>query len=125
MTPHRERRTEKMIAAILGTPTLKAAAESLGCSVRTLVRWQKHESFRQQFEQAKRAMVMQATSKLRMEGGKAVDTLVTVAGNEDAPPGTRAVAASRLLELMLKADEIENLEARIARLEGAQNDETS
>lgn len=113
----KERLTERMIVAILTSPTLREAAEQCGCSVRTLIRWRKHESFARQFEAAKAAMVSQATSKLRAEGGKAVDVLARVASDAEAPPGTRAIAARGLLELMLKAHETETLEQRIAALE--------
>ena len=109
--------TERLIVALLTCSTLKEAAAQCGCSVRTLIRRREDEAFRQQFEAAKSAMVSQATSKLRAEGGKAVDVLAEVARDVDAPAGSRAVAASRLLELMLKAHEVETLEARLTALE--------
>ena len=113
----KERLTERMIVAILSCPTLKEAAAQCGVSVRTLIRWRKHESFARQFEAVKSAMVSQATSKLRAEGGKAVEVLADVASDAGAPPGTRAIAARGLLELMLKAHETETLEARLTALE--------
>jgi hypothetical protein len=67
-------------------------------------------------------MLRQATSKLRSESAKAVDVLAAVAGDAEAAPGARAMAARGLLELALRADEHENLERRIAALEGTADD---
>jgi len=105
------------IVALLNCATLKDAAEQCGISKRTLLRWLRHQSFRARFDEVKRGALSQATAKLRGESGKAVDVLAAIAEDRTAAPGARVIAASRLLELALRAHETEDLQARLEALE--------
>ena len=133
--PGRERKTEQMIEALLTSKTLKEAAAALGVSTRTLMRHQKHEAFQRQFRQVKRALLAQATARLRAESGAAVEALSKVVSTGDEwtepvyykgevcgkvkkfSPAARVSAATKILELALRSHELEDLEARISQLE--------
>lgn len=115
---NRTRRTERAIAALLACPTIRGAAESLGCSPRTLERLLKRPEFQAAYSEAKADMLKAATGKLRAEASTAVDVLAMVAGDARAPASSRVTAARTLLELAFRSHETENLEERIAALEG-------
>ncbi len=120
MTDHKGKSwmRERLIGALLVAPTIKEAAARAGISERTALRWLSQPELAQAYAQANGRLLEQATAKLRAESGAAVDVLASVAGDAEAAPGARATAARSILELALKAHEAENLEARIAELEG-------
>jgi hypothetical protein len=111
------RKRELAISALLNASTLKAAAGVVGLSERTLKRWLRMPDFAAEYSEAKTALLQLATAKLRRQSGAAVDVLVDIAADEEASAGSRVIAASRILELAIKAHEIECVEARIAKLE--------
>ena len=135
ITPSQERKIERMIVALLTSRTLKEAAESLGVSTRTIMRHQKHEAFQGQYKEVKRALLAQATARLRAESGAAVDALAKVVQTGDAwtepvfyqgkvcgkvkkfSPTARVSAATKILELALRSHEIEDLTERLDNLE--------
>lgn len=117
--PSRESRTEAMIAALLESRTLAEAAEKLGCHRRTLMRHLKHRAFQERYAAVKAQLLNHATSRLKTQASEAVAVLNDVAGNPLNPPAARVSAARGLLEIALKAHEVEELERRIGELERA------
>jgi len=131
----KERKTEAAIAALLEYPTIAEAAESCGISKRTLLRWMRHEGFQKQYREVKRALLAQATARLRAESGAAVEALAKVVETGDSwtepvfyqgkvcgkvkkfSPAARVSAATKILELALRSHEIEDLTERLERLE--------
>lgn len=111
------RKREATIAALLTAPTLAEAAKEAGVSLRTLKRWLKQPEFSDAYQEAKREMLGIATGKLRRAMGVAVTVLTQVAIDRAAPAAARVTASGRILELGLKAHEIEDLEHRIMKLE--------
>jgi hypothetical protein len=63
--------------------------------------------------------VGQAIGRLQQVSSKAVDALLEVIDTEytPAPPAVRVSAASKILDLAMKATELEDLAERIAALE--------
>ncbi len=135
ITPSQDRKIERMILALLTSRTLKDAAKVLGCHPRTLMRHQKHEAFQAQYKEVKRALLGQATARLRAESGAAVAALAQVVATGDSwtepvffqgkvcgkvkkfSPAARVSAATKIIELALRAHEIEDLTERLERLE--------
>ena len=124
-----------MIVALLTSRTLKEAAKSLGINTRTIMRHQKHESFQAQYREVKRALLAQATARLRAESGAAVEALAKVVETGDSwtepvfyqgkvcgkvkkfSPAARVSAATKIIEMALHSHQIEDLETRISQLE--------
>ena len=131
----KERKTEAAIAALLEYPTIAEAAESCGISKRTLLRWMRHEGFQKQYREVKRALLAQATARLRAESGAAVEALAKVVATGDEwtepvfykgeicgkvkkfSPTARVSAATKIIEMALHSHQIEDLETRISQLE--------
>jgi hypothetical protein len=113
------RKQEAAIAALLTAGTLAAAAQSSGVSEATLWRWQQQPDFAALYKQAKTALLEAVTAKLRKQAGSAVDTLAELAGNTDNPAGARVSASRTIVELALRAHELEDLTERLTALEEA------
>ena len=111
------RKQEQVIAALLSTPTIGEAAERAGLGVRTLKRWLVDAAFSAEYAKAKQALLESAVNRLRMAAVEFVNVLQAVASDATAPAGSRAAAASRGLELLLKATAFEDIERRLTELE--------
>jgi hypothetical protein len=61
--------------------------------------------------------VSQAVAHLQRVSGEAVETLRTIMNDDQKPSSARVTAARVILELSIKAVELEDLEVRIASLE--------
>jgi len=122
-TGHGEKQTrlrETAIAALLETNTITAAAKQTGIAEKSLRNWLKEPDFVGEYRDARRALVTQATDRLAKSCREAVDTLTDIMqhSENDAP---RVTAARAILDYAYKAVEIEDLTARLERLEGLLN----
>lgn len=116
------RKMETAIVALLNQPTLTLAAEASGISETTLWRWLQREDFAKAYKKARKQAVNQAIAHIQKISGEAVDTLREVMNN-GTKETARVTAARAILELTLKAYEIEDLEERIEALERRMQDE--
>lgn len=107
----------KAIAALLAEPTIKAAAAALGVGERTLHGWLDVPAFAIAYRVARRASVQHAIAQLQQASAIAVSTLVDLMAF--GSPAVRLGAASKVLDLTIKAVELEDLAARLAALEEA------
>ncbi len=113
-------KTRQMDAAIEGLMTCRTigeAAAKAGVSKRTLQRWMKHEGFKKQYGRAKAELLEGTINRLRSEGWKGVEILSKIAGDNKTSSAARVSAASRLLETLMKAVEIQDLQQRLDALE--------
>jgi len=111
------RKQELAVASLLTQPTIVAAAEKTGVSEATLNRWMKREEFKEAFREARRDAVSQAVARLHQACAAAVATLVGVMADDSAPTGCRVSAAKTILEMAMRAVEVEELECRLVELE--------
>lgn len=81
------------------------------------------EGFQKKYRAAKRQAVTQAVARLQQATTQAVDTLEAIMGDKDAPAGSRVTAAKTVLEMAVKAVELDDLAARIEALERVVLDE--
>lgn len=110
-------RQERAIAALIASPTIREAADSLGLNEVTLYRWMREAEFQAAYRQARREVVAQAVARLQEACSTAVSTLIDVMGDGEASSSSRVTAARSVLELAFRAVEIEDLEARVTALE--------
>jgi hypothetical protein len=131
-------KVERAIAALVSEPTIAAAAEASGVAVRTLFRWLQDPDFREAYHEARRQIISHAVTRLQQATDEAVEALVKRARGyqfteeefkrmpiggvirikktrKQLHPDTAAAVA--ILQLAFKGVEIEELEARIAKLE--------
>src|SRR5919199_6633657 len=109
---------DALIAALLSSPTIQDAAKTVGVSETTAHRWLRtDQSFTAAYLKARREAVGQAIARLQHLSSGAVAVLAQVAADKQAPASSRVAAATKILELAIKAVELEDLAARIETLE--------
>lgn len=107
----------KAISALLEEPTIERAAESAGISARTLRRYLTRPSFRAAYEEARRAALGGALSRLQEAAGVAVRVLMEIVADDDARHADRIRASVSILDHAIRGRELLGLEERIKTLE--------
>ena len=111
------RKKDQAVMALITEPTMKAAADKIGITPRTLYKWLKMPEFRSAYMAAKREAVTVAVARLQQAAAEAVEALRSIMNDPKKPASARVSAARSILELAIKAIEIEDLEIRIEELE--------
>ncbi|NLL88982.1 MAG: hypothetical protein GX228_08680 [Firmicutes bacterium] len=111
------RKQELAIVALLELPTATDVAEHVGVNPKTLYRWQSEPHFKAAYRKARHEAMGSAIARLQQASNEAVDTLRDVMGDQEATPASRVTAARAVLELGLRATELELVDERLARLE--------
>lgn len=111
----------KAIAALLAEPTIKAAAEAQGIGERTLHTWLSEPAFERAYRAARREAVRQAVARLQQSASRAAEALDTIVSSRFERAPVRVAAARAILELAIRAVELEDLDARLRALEEAAN----
>jgi len=117
-----ERKKEKAIACLIAQPSITLAAQEAGISQSTMYRWLNDEEFQMAYRKAKKEIVGHALTQVQKAVTKAVDTLLDVMGN-GVVESAKVSAAKTILELAIKAVEIEELEERLTILERRMDNE--
>jgi hypothetical protein len=112
----RSRLREHAVTNLLQFPTLQQAAEATGIGLRTLQLWLKDDAFQELYRKAKADLLEGATTQLRVESRKMVEVLVKIAKDTKVNAAARVTAARSVLELALRAHEIEDLWQQIQEL---------
>jgi phenylpyruvate tautomerase PptA (4-oxalocrotonate tautomerase family) len=112
-------RQHKAIAALLTEPTITAAATKVGIGERTLHTWLGEGPFVDAYRGARREAVTQAVARLQQVSTAAVAVLVQVMADKKTAPGTRVSAAKTVLDMAIRAVELEDISARLEALERA------
>ncbi len=105
------------IDALLVSATVQTAAQASGVSRRQLYRWLDDPDFAAAYRRARWSATQQSIARLQQVSSAAVTVLISIAADKHMPPSSRVAAASKLLDLALRAVELEELEARLANLE--------
>src|ERR1700694_502969 len=110
---------EQAVVALLAQRNVEEAARATGIGVRTLHRWMTEREFSAAFREARRAAYSQTIARLQHGSSAAATTLLKIMLDVNAPASTRVRAADSVLDHAAKAIEIEDIEVRVAALEGA------
>jgi transposase len=106
------------VAALLTNVTIQNAAKEAGISERQIHRWlADDQEFDAAYRRARWRATQQAIARLQQVSGHAVTILLSIAADKHMSPSSRVAAASKLLDLALRAVEVEELEARLSNLE--------
>jgi hypothetical protein len=111
------RQQDLFLSALLSQPTIAMAAKTAGISEATAGRWLKDPAFQARYTEAKQQAFGEALSSLQQSMLAAVATLRSVMLSEATRASTKVQAASKLLELGLRAHELYEMEARLQALE--------
>jgi hypothetical protein len=109
---------ERVLAALLHQPTIALAASEAKVNDRTIYRWlSKDEAFKAEYLRLRREIVNNAVFQLQKATNNAVNCLMSVMNDPEAPASARVRAAAEVLAQAMKALEIESFEERLERLE--------
>ncbi len=114
-----------VIAALLCSGSVLAAAEKVGCSPRTIHRYLNDESFKIAYRQAKSQLLDGAINLLRNSSVDAVRGLIEIAKDGNSTSSARVTAWRSVLEFGLRGDEQEQIKERLAELESSVNEGAS
>src|SRR2546426_11588313 len=120
MKGHGEKRTRKeqtFIAALLTAPSIEQAAKQAGIGTGTAWRWMQGPEFKTAYREARRSVVDHAIVLLQQCCTHAVGTLIRVMQDPEASASAKVMAARTVLEMSLRAVEIEQFEEALATLE--------
>ncbi len=123
MAKAKERFREQAISALLASRSVEVAAKKVGVSAKTLSRWLKDEEFRAEYQAVKKDLLRAGIANLARKVFDAAEVLGQVAKSKGKPyQAARAHAATAIIRLSLDADVIDDIEARIRKLEGQKSD---
>lgn len=111
---------EAIIAALIAEGSVKGAAASLKCTVRTLYERMKKPEFKELYAQAKGEILKQATAKLQGNLCGAIDTLADIMKDEDTAKQTRVNSAVSILQYAARFTETTDILERLEAIEEAQ-----
>jgi hypothetical protein len=111
------RKKEAAIAALLVCPTLSEAASSCNVAESTIRRWLKDGIFSRCYAEARRQTLETTVNLLRQKAVGGVVTLSEISENKQAPATARVSAARSLVELAIKAAELQDISERLDALE--------
>jgi hypothetical protein len=110
-------RQEKAIIALINETTVARAAQTSGIGERTLHRWLQDDAFVDAYRRARREAFGQAIALTQRYAPMAVTTLAKVMNDPVAPHTARVSAASAMLKFGREGIEMDDLAARLERLE--------
>ncbi|OAT82230.1 phBC6A51 family helix-turn-helix protein [Desulfotomaculum copahuensis] len=108
---------ELALVTLLESPSIGEAARKVGIGERTLWRWLQNPEFSERYRELKQQILHQAVSRLQSICGEAVNTLRDVMLDPKNLASARVTAARTVLEMAIKAAELEDLTARLEELE--------
>ena len=111
---------ETIVAALLAEGSIKGAASSLHCTVRTLYDRMKRPAFKEIYAQAKAEILKAATAKLQGNLCGAIDTLVKIMTDTATAKQTRANCAVSILQYGARFTETTDILERLEAIEEAQ-----
>jgi hypothetical protein len=120
MAGHQEKltaRQEHAIVALLTASSIAEAAEQRGIGERTLLRRLKDATFQTAYRAARRAVFQQVLIQVQQTTSMAVETFRKVMADATASPSAKVSAAKAVMEIAIKAVELEDLDARMTALE--------
>ena len=108
---------EIILAALLSTPTVRAASEACGVSESQIYARLRNDAFKKKYDQARKELLEQNTAALQGHLGVAIDTLAEIVQDGKASQQTRLNAAEAIIRNCLKLTEQTDIIARLDALE--------
>jgi hypothetical protein len=115
----RSRKQEQFIAALLSHSTVDAAAKSVGIGDVTAWKWRKDPAFAERYRQATREVMRHTSARLQEATRVALDCLREITENKEEPASSRVSAARTILDMAVKAADLEDVQRRLDALEQA------
>jgi len=119
MTARAKSKSSQLIAALMMYPTFSEACAKAGVSERTAQRWMNDGEFQRHFEWTRKEVLRKTIDGLRSCGLSSIKALQTVLDDKSVAPYVKVNAANTCLTHLFRAVEIEELSARLEKLEKA------
>jgi transposase-like protein len=113
------RKREEAIVALQTQRNVEEAARAAGIGTQTLLRWLKVPEFQAAYREARRTAFSQSIARLQQASSAAAATFLKLMVDPNVPAAVRLRAADCVFTHAAKAIEIEDIEVRVAALEGA------
>ena len=113
------RKKEEAIAALLSQRNIEEAARAINVAPNTLLHWMKLPEFQTAYREARRAAFSQSIARLQHASSAAAATFLKLMVDPNVPAAVRLRAADCVFAHAAKAIELEDIEVRVAALEGA------
>lgn len=111
--------TEKMLAALLSHPTIKAAARSAGVSESSIYRALRDEQFAEAYRAGRREVTQHTIMRLQARSSEAAEILFRIAKDKTAPASARVSAARAIIEQAIDGAKTTELIERVDALQKA------
>ena len=108
---------EKVLLALLSCGSIGESAKQSGMSERSIYRLLRDPQFQGHYQAAKQDIMKGTLARLQHASQAATKTLCQVMEDIEAPAHSRVAAARTVLEMALRATEMETIGDRIERLE--------
>lgn len=108
---------EKIIAALLGTESKRAAAKVLGIRPQTLAARMNDDAFQELYKESKKDLIKESITSIQAKTGRAIEVIFGIADNPEIAPQIRLNAAETILRYSYKFTESEEILTRIEELE--------
>jgi hypothetical protein len=112
-----DQKMEQAIAALLSHRSVEEAARAAGIGTNTLQRWMKKPEFKAAHREIRRTVLSHTIGRLQDAASAAATTVLKIMVDPNAPAATRLRAAEIVLDQAAKANEMEDIEDRVAKLE--------
>ena len=109
----------RLVAAVLSGATVRDVAAELDVSERQVYRRLARPDVREAIDKSAREMARSATLVLQRGADSAARALVAMADGREKASYARVSAAKAVIELALRAVDLDELQTRLAALEGA------
>ncbi len=110
--------TRKQLEAIprlVGARSFEEGCRKARVAKSTLYQWLKDETFKNELEKQREVVIREALERLKTSITMAVDGLIELAGDNEK--GIRLRAIEKILDFFFKVTEIEEIEARLQKVE--------
>lgn len=115
--PTRQTKDERVIAALIANPTIRAAATASGISETQIYARLRTPEFKNKYAEARRQLLERNTAALQGHLAAAIETLAKVCQDEKAAPQVRINAADAIIRNTLKMTEQSDILTRLGELE--------
>ena len=110
-------RQQKGLACLIAEPSLEAAAKKSRISRQTLYEWLREPDFKAAYDSLQQEVFTEGLSTLKAALQEGVRALRVALKDPKATPANRIAAATKLIELSLKAREQFEFQERLEQLE--------
>ena len=107
---------ELILASLLSTPTIRAAAAACGVSESVIYSRLKEPDFKDRYDRERREMLTQSAAALQTHLGAAIEAMGEIVSDKETNPQTRLNAAEAVIRNTLKLTERTDVLDRLERL---------